>query len=451
MEMPDKHIQNILNSAKPEYDAKFWDSANVYIQQKKRKRRLALFFWSSGLSLGIVGFLMMINLFRATSLDETIPEIKETPSQSPYFEHENTPIAHNSSAAKDILGNTLNNTANSVLSSDLSPVRQNYNQVHVINNVHNQLGETIVQSVLDSFKSDSYVVTPNDIAIHTTNELPPSLPILLIDEIAGGISPTEHQTTISRADALEVNLSPLEMNEITLDFSDHKVSIKKQKDKLKYTGFLSSSAIFNPAWDDNQLFGMGFSVGGGLEVKYARYLFGRIGLSYLHRWGTFNVMIDHPTPQYGFVKDDKGYSLVPTDASYAELPLQVGMRYNRIGLGFGVSVTRLLGAKGEVFSYQGELNETIPGAVVYRSSPVSSGWIETPGFRNWIVGMDAFLEFKLQSSLFMGCNFRVLPGGLVKEDYQYKYQNETGNYERIKTAGLLENRYHLSIFLKYTL
>jgi len=230
-----------------------------------------------------------------------------------------------------------------------------------------------------------------------------------------------------------------------------KVSIKQLRNYWKYRGYMGSAAIFNPSWDENELFGIGFSIGGGLEAAYGQHFFGTIGLSYLHRWGTFNVMIDHPTPQYGFVKDDKGYSLVPTDAAYAELPIQIGIRRQQFRFGVGISIMRLLGAKGRVFSYQSEPLETNPGAVVYRSTPVSSGWIETPGFRKWITGIEAFTEYQLNNSLLMGCSFKFMPQGLVKADYQYKFQNETGNYERIQTAGLLENRYHLSLFVKYTL
>ncbi len=451
MEMPDKHIQHILNSAKPAYDSKFWDSANAYIQLKKRKRRIGFFFWVSGISVGVglVFFILTLNEVRPAV--DTLPFIQKASENSKKYEHSDPPIAHESYESNRDLVDTPMKTEYIRQPYELASNRPKYNLNKKVITNQDQINNSTVQSALDSFTLESQAVSSNDIAIHTTSESSPFFPITIMNEHSNDESHTEQQTIIVPLNVLDQMLSPLEMEEIMLPVQTDKVSIRKQQDRLKYRGFMSSSAIFNPSWDENQLSGMGFSVGGGIEVSYARYFFGSIGLSYLHRWGTFNVMIDHPTPQYGFVKDDKGYSLVPTDAAYAELPLLAGIRFKKVGFGIGISVMRLLGAKGEVFSYQGEPDETIPGAVVYRSSPLSSGWIETPGFRNWISGLDGLIEYKLNSSFLMGCNFRVMPGGLVKGDYQFKYQNETGNYERIKTAGLLENRYHLSLFVKYML
>jgi hypothetical protein len=457
MEMPDKYFKQMLDQASTPYDPVFWDSARAFIAREERKRKRRVFMWW----FSSVTVLMGVAAFTWAFFIRDAAEITAGPFAS---------------------GVPARSSVQSISSADLVSDISSSNHEALLENSHDKALSTPSDSqrsnntkTISEANGIDAPVENNSMAAKTTNRDKSGQKNYTEKRTERGQFPSINadsdekwqesplvQTQVSDKPS-ENNLELTSTHPVGLPFriqeAEQTLPMRKTSDlvqrvqvkKHKFNGFLSTSAMFNPAWRNDQLFTLGFSAGGGMQYTYGEKWNLRTGLSYLHRWGTFDVMLDHPTPIYGFVKNDKGYTLVPTDAAYLDMPVSLGYSFGKVQAGAGITVMRLLGAKGKVFSYEGTPAENDPGTLVYRSSQISSGWIETPGFKNWILNYQLYLEYPLSKRTYLGCRLDYISSGLVKENYQYFYQHETGSYEWKRASGLLENNYQWHIYIHYTL
>jgi hypothetical protein len=457
MEMPDKYFKQMLDQASTPYEPMFWNSASAFIAREERRRRRRVVFWwigSFAVLIGVAAFTWAIFSKDATetnadpfaSVVTTQSPIQAVPSANqasdlPSSNHEALLQEHSYKTSYTPSRSQQRNKANTTSRAEATNVSLEINN-GAIHAKTRDIPDRKDSPKISTHEDQLIGAKENSLEKWSETQINPTTDI----DLATGY-------TIERADLNPIGL-PFRIQEAkqTLARRETQPLIRQvQVRKHKFNGFLSTSAMFNPAWKNDQLFTLGFAAGGGLQYTYAEKWSLRTGLYYLHRWGTFDVMLDHPTPVYGFVKNDKGYTLVPTDAAYLDMPVSLGYTLGKVQMGAGITVMRLLGAKGKVFSYEGEPSENDPGTLVYRSSQISSGWIETPGFKNWILNYQLYLEYPLSKRMQLGCRLDYISSGLVKENYQYYYQHDTGSYEWKRASGLLENKYQWHIYIHYTL
>jgi hypothetical protein len=435
MEKLDDYIKTILDQSQPTYSDAYWKQTAMYIEEKRKKRFFWFLWFSSGMLALIIGVGALF-LFTSNSKpdhkksDQTINQMALVPGvlevADPYSIESKSNLNLKQQQKADL------------------PTFSKSRSISNFKSLDNLYTNSITSSLFDS-------ESPQDGFSHSESMMLENLSV-----VNGNNHSKIERSTTTQNNVLTVLDLPLRIE--SLDKPTLKIS-QLQESKVivadpvhsKLSYYFDLGGIMNPVFSPDQKWSLGMSGGFGINFDFKQKFILQAGISYLHRWGTFNVMIDHPTPIYNFAKDDRGYSLVPTDAGYLTFPLSIGIPFGKYSFGVGINSMRLLGAKGNVFAYEGLPAENEPDKVVYRSTQISSGWIETPGFRKWVFEYNLFMERKMNTHLNVGLRFGYLPKGLVKSDYNFYFDNESMKYIERETAGLLENNYHLTIYMTYRL
>jgi hypothetical protein len=460
MENLDNYIREQIGNNPPDFNEQHWLAAQQFIfKKRKEEKRRAFLWWFFGICFLIGGGVLVYSQFNTSDKPaeykiESHIALKDTDKVSPYnyqSQSGDSKISISTHSQNEKLKSSKNLSKTTTKSGSLSRKHfENISTDKIIKELNNQVVQNDIQQLADlSFYSGKGNSFRQSEILEASPEHQRQKEILAEH---GNQREDEKQSELmaSQSEKAVLQNTTEKKERASLAIDDGNNTIESAKSRVRFIDF-GSGLVLNPSWSQGQLFAIG--VGLGVNQNWLineQWLF-RIGLHYLHRWGTFNVMVDHPTPVYDFVKDDKGYSLIPTDAAF--LQFQAGFGYQTKNWAFGIGITPavLLGARGKVIAYQREIESADPLQVSYRSSTVSSGWIETPGFRRLHLEYGLFVEHCISSRLRLGLRTGMIPKGIVKEQYQQIFDHELSAYRSVQESGLLENRYQMSFYLNYRL
>jgi hypothetical protein len=247
-------------------------------------------------------------------------------------------------------------------------------------------------------------------------------------------------------------LKPLANPMPNQDFSaDNPFSFRNlsENNTTRYYSLLASG-LFKPGSAGDGHFILGGSVGGEFTVEFNRNWSISSGLGLMWRRGTFGVQMDHPHLIYDFEKTTSGYQLLPQSTVYAQTHLHLGKIYGPWTVYGGATLNYLLGVRGELWSYEYD-GETNPSTVV--SEKQSEGWIGKEGIKTTAFSLDLGVSCRVATRWTIGLSSDFYPSGLIDENHASEYDFNSNTYSENKNDRweLVENKFHLSINLKYHL
>lgn len=225
---------------------------------------------------------------------------------------------------------------------------------------------------------------------------------------------------------------------------------KSSENKTTHYYSLLASGIFKPGSAGDGHFILGGSVVGEFTVEFNRNWSISSGLGLMWRQGTFGVQMDHPHLIYDFEKTTLGYQLLPQSTVYAQAHLHLGKIYGPWTVYGGASLNYLLGVRGELWSYEYN-RETNPSTVV--SEKQSEGWIGREGIKTTAFSLDLGVSCRVATRWTIGLSSAFYPSGLIDENHASEYDLNSNTYSENNNDRweLVENKFHLSINLKYHL
>lgn len=466
MERLDKYIKNIIWAHEAAYNPSHWEATKHYIRKQRNKKKRA--FWLAGMCTAVLLAILLVpklmvnehSFWRTDlkTLEKVNRHLKSDISNDVQGQNNSVTISNqlaNNDKKYSIDFSTVDTQKKSpvVLSNKVTKPFQIDDQDQI---PHKATLTPIINSNLDVGNNWSGTETPYREKFSNVNLSDEVLPKQTNSEEFNAISKIVVSTANDRENPIAQDTEYLtSANENHLE----KLHIETPE-ALASSDLLQSERIaphwykkaeFNLLWNpaphgDSRLFlGWQPTLLIGYQTQHGVRL--ASGVGYLHRMGTFHALLDHPTPLFSDIKDDKGFNLIPTSASFLILPLEVGYATGSLYFGLRYQTAILLGAQGKVMHYQGLMTEESPGIFLYKSEEVASGWIETRGLRQWAHEFQFFAEKQLSKNIGLGIRFGFLPWGFIRSDYGLKYDFDIQSYRPIESAGLNENRFQFGVYL----
>lgn len=221
----------------------------------------------------------------------------------------------------------------------------------------------------------------------------------------------------------------------------------------KWTHHAELGAQFYPGVNQGSRFFTGLQSAYHLQYRWAQRWSASAGAGVLQRWGSFGGFQDSPQDIYTTTRVRRGFLLVPTSATYIQVPTMVNFHAGRHNIGAGIRTLFLVGVKGQLEEYQLQ-RDAMQSDFSFNSNTVNKGWINESGFRSLVPEFLLSYSYQLSSHWSVSVNGGWMPNGIVFGDKS----NENFDLIESLTASipndtqqpyLLEDKWQIGIALRY--
>ncbi len=171
-------------------------------------------------------------------------------------------------------------------------------------------------------------------------------------------------------------------------------------------------AQFFPGINEGSRFFTGLQGAYHLQYRWAQRWSASAGAGVLQRWGSFGGFQDSPQDIYTTTKVRRGFLLVPSSATYMQIPAMVNFHAGKHIISAGVRTLFLLGIKGQLDQYQVQRSGN-EADLSFNSNTVNRGWINDSGFRSIVPEYMLSYSYQLNKHWSVSFSGAWMPNGIA--------------------------------------
>lgn len=171
-------------------------------------------------------------------------------------------------------------------------------------------------------------------------------------------------------------------------------------------------AQFFPGINEGSRFFTGLQGAYHLQYRWALRWSASAGAGVLQRWGSFGGFQDSPQDIYTTTKVRRGFLLVPSSATYLQIPAMVNFHAGKHIISAGVRTLFLLGIKGQLDQYQLQRSGN-EADFSFNSNTVNRGWINESGFRSIVPEYMLSYGYQLNKHWSVSVSGAWMPNGIA--------------------------------------
>ncbi|MEO1409139.1 MAG: outer membrane beta-barrel protein [Bacteroidota bacterium] len=411
----------------PEFDEAYWQQAEELIDRDRRqRRRFFAWYWLFGLGSLLLGGLALWTLWPVP----TNPPITNATAPTPSNEPNATVTAPASSIAPTATPSSPSNSAGD--GAESAPLLPSRPPNALDPGVADAQPEVATPNASQPNRSpiaakppasapadaDPGRISPASPEVLTAPTPPqaarPPAPATSVDrprskdQAAIPLPETVERTELDRLAPLMLGVRATEEPESL----DREIDSDPPSRLAKWTFALEVFGDAYPAATDDQWW-LGGGAGLGLRYRWLPRWSVRADLLYEGRRGQFGTAGSVAQRRYTFGLAEKTFELRPQSLHYLDLPIALQLRNGRQTIEAGLSLTYLLGARGDLrertFLLPWERGGSDPQSPRVESRVLESGWLDASAFRTWRVGALLAYRYHLSRhwSLALQARYRV--------------------------------------------
>jgi cytoskeletal protein RodZ len=288
----------------------------------------------------------------------------------------------------------------------------------------------------------------------------PAEPAIMVPASVDAMSVSEQMIEAQVVDPLAVELKSLEQNSLVLpqhsfinnDLSSLEPTIVACCTYKGWSHQVELGAQFFPGVNEGSRFFTGLQAAYHLQYRWAQRWSASAGAGLVQRWGNFGGFQDSPQDIYTSQKVRRGYLLVPTSATYLQVPLMLNFHAGKHLISAGIRTHLLLGVKGQLDEYLLQRNGQ-QADLSFNSNTVNTGWINESGFRSIVPEYILAYSYQLNTHWAVSVSAAWMPNGIAfaekTEDSQNLYESLVAQSGTKQQPFLLEDKWQAGVSLRY--
>lgn len=312
-----------------------------------------------------------------------------------------------------------------------------------------------------SEKSSSVAVNTRE--VKTSENSPqglPNEPAITSQASVNAMAVSDPKIGSQVVDPLAVELKSLEQSSVALpqsslllnDLSSLEPAIVECCPFKGWSHHVELGAQFFPGVNEGSRFFTGLQAAYHLQYRWAQRWSASAGAGVVQRWGNFGGFQDSPQDIYTSQKVRRGFLLVPTSATYLQVPLMVNFHAGKHVISTGIRTHLLLGVKGQLDEYLLRRNDQQEN-LSFNSNTVNTGWINESGFRSIVPEYMLAYSYHLSSHWAVSVSAAWMPNGIAFAEKTNENQDilaslvaDSGSKQQ---PFLLEDKWQAGISLRY--